>query len=97
MLTGKQRSYLRGKGNSLDTVIQVGKEGISKALVAQVNETIEAQELIKVRILDNSLYTAREAAEELAEACEAEVVQVIGSVCLLYKRNQEEPIYKLPN
>jgi len=97
MLSGKQRSYLRSKGNQMKPVIQVGKDGISSSLVEQVNETIEARELIKVRILNNSLYTAKEAAQELAKKCGAEVVQVIGNVCLIYRRNDEEPKYNLPN
>lgn len=97
MLTGKQRSYLRKKGNQMNPVVQVGKNGISSGLVEQVEEVLEAKELIKVRILDNSLYTAREAAEELAKKCEAEIVQVIGNVCLIYRRNEDEPKYNLPN
>jgi len=97
MLSGKQRSYLRSKGNQMKPVIQVGKDGISSSLVEQVNETIEARELIKVRILNNSLYTAKEAAQELAKECGAEVVQVIGNVCLIYRRNDEDSKYNLPN
>jgi RNA-binding protein len=97
MLSGKQRSYLRSKGNQMDPIVQIGKDGITSNLVQQTDETLEARELIKVRILNNSLYTAREAAEELAKECGAEIVQVIGNVCLIYRGNEENPRYNLPN
>ncbi|MBM7623111.1 ribosome assembly RNA-binding protein YhbY [Sporohalobacter salinus] len=97
MLTGKQRSYLRKKGNQLNPVVQIGKNGITSSLLEQVEEVLEAKELIKIRALNNSLYTAREVAEELAEECNAEVVQVIGSVCLIYRQNEEEQKYNLPD
>ncbi|SJZ93038.1 ribosome assembly RNA-binding protein YhbY [Selenihalanaerobacter shriftii] len=97
MLTGKQRSYLRGKGNQMNPIVQIGKDGINSNLVEQTDDALEARELIKVRALNNSLYTAREAADELAEECGAEVVQVIGNVFLIYRRNDEDPIYNLPN
>ncbi|MGM0471752.1 MAG: ribosome assembly RNA-binding protein YhbY [Bacillota bacterium] len=97
MLTGKQRSYLRKEGNQLDPVVQIGKHGITEEVLEQVEEVLSAKELIKVRALNNSLYTSREVADELAEKCDADVVQVIGSVCLIYRRNEEEPHYNLPD
>lgn len=97
MLKGKQRSYLRKKGNKLDPVVQIGKKGVTTSLLEQVEEVLEAKELIKVRALNNSLYTAQEVAEELAEECNAEIVQVIGSVCLIYRQNEEDSHYNLPS
>ena len=79
MLTSKQRAVLRGMANSMDTIFQVGKGGISDTLVAQTDDALRARELIKLRVLENSGYTAREAAEQLAEQTGSEVVQVIGS------------------
>ncbi|ADL12115.1 ribosome assembly RNA-binding protein YhbY [Acetohalobium arabaticum] len=96
MLTGKQRSYLRKQGNQLNPVVQIGKKGITPDLLKQVEEVLEAKELIKIRALNNSLYTAREMAEELAEECNAEIVQVIGNVCLIYRQSEEDPYYNLP-
>ena len=84
-LTSKQRAQLRGLANDLDTIVQVGKDGIGDNLVKQVNDALEARELIKGRVLENSLLTAREAAEELAVATRSEVVQVIGSKFVLYR------------
>ena len=60
-LTSKQRAQLRGLANSLDVIVHIGKDGISENLVKQADEALEARELIKCRVLENSLYTAREA------------------------------------
>ena len=84
-LTSKQRAQLRGLANDLDTIVQVGKAGIGDNLVKQVSDALEARELIKGRVLENSLLTAREAAEELSVAARCEVVQVIGSKFVLYR------------
>lgn len=90
-LTSKQRAQLRGLAMEEDTIIQIGKGGISDNTVVQVTDALAARELIKGRVLENSLLTAREAAEELAERCNAEVVQTIGSKFVLYKHNAKEP------
>ena len=73
---------------------QIGKGGLNDAQTAQIDDYLRVHEIIKVKVLDNSLYTAREAAEELAEKINAEVVQVIGSNLVLYKRNEEEPVIR---
>ena len=90
MLTSKQRAYLRGLANSMDTILQIGKGGVPDTLVVQVNDALKARELIKLRVLDNSLYSSKEAAEELAQKTGADVVQVIGSKFVLYKKNPKE-------
>ena len=90
-LTSKQRAQLRGLAMTEDTIIQVGKGGITENTITQVRDALAARELIKGRVLDNSLLTAREAADALAEACAAETVQTIGSKFVLYKRNAKEP------
>lgn len=92
MLNSKQRAALRGIASTMDTIFQVGKGGISDTLIAQVNDALRKRELIKLRVLDNSMYTAREAAEEIAEKTGADVVQVIGSRFVLFKRNPKEPV-----
>ena len=90
-ITSKQRAQLRGLAMAEDTIIQVGKGGINDALVASVNDALRARELIKGRVLENSMLTAREACDELSELCKAEQVQVIGTKFVLYKRNDKEP------
>lgn len=90
-LTSKQRAQLRGLAMTEDTIIQIGKGGIGENTIAQVKDALKARELIKGRVLENSLLTAREAADALAEACSADTVQTIGSKFVLYKRNEKEP------
>jgi RNA-binding protein len=95
MITSKQRSQLRGLAAAEDTIIQVGKGGITDNLIASVDAALKARELVKGRVLENSLLTAREACDALAEACKAEQVQVIGTKFVLYKRNEKEPKIEL--
>ena len=89
MLNGKQRAQLRAMANSIDTIIHVGKGGITENVAAQTKDALRARELIKGRVLEASLLTARDAAEELARLCAAEVVQTIGSRFVLYKESLE--------
>ncbi len=84
-LTSKQRAQLRGLANGIDTILHIGKDGIGENLIAQANDALEARELIKGRVLENSLLTAREGAEALARATRSEVVQVIGTKFVLYR------------
>ena len=74
----------------LDPIFQIGKGGISEETLKQVAAALEARELIKLRVLDNSGYTAKEAAEEIAEAIDAEVVVVIGTKFVLYKESEKK-------
>ena len=95
MLTSKQRAQLRGMASTEDTIIIVGKGGITENVIAQVKDALTARELVKGKVLESSLLTAREACEALAEACKAEQVQCIGSKFVLYKRNEKEPKIEL--
>ena len=91
-LTSKQRAQLRGLANSIDTIIQIGKDGIGENLIQQANDALEARELIKGRVLDNNIeYDARLAADTLAKATRSEVVQVIGTKFVLYRESHSKP------
>ena len=91
-LTSKQRAQLRGLANGIDTILQIGKEGIGENLIKQADDALEARELIKGRVLENNLdYDARTAAEELAKATRSEVVQVIGNKIVLYRETHSKP------
>ena len=91
-LTSKQRAQLRGLANGLETILQIGKDGVGENLVKQVNDALEARELIKGRVLDNNLeLDARTAAQILAKATRSEVVQVIGSKFVLYRESHSKP------
>ena len=87
MLTSKQRAYLRGLANTEKAIMQIGKDGISENLVKTVSDALEARELIKLTVLENCMYAPKEAANELAEACGADVAGVIGRKIILYRES----------
>ena len=89
-LTSKQRAQLRSLANSIDTIVHVGKDGLGENLVKQADDALEARELIKGKVLENSMLTAREAAEDLAKATRSEVVQVIGTKFVLYRQSHNK-------
>jgi RNA-binding protein len=89
-LTSKQRAQLRGMANGIDTILQIGKDGVTENLVRQANDALEARELIKGRVLDNSMLTAREACEALSRKTRSEPVQVIGTRFVLYRRSHRK-------
>ena len=91
MLTSKQRAQLRGLASTADTIIMVGKGGITENVVAQTSDALKARELVKGKVLESSLLSAREACLALSEACRADQVQVIGNKFVLYKRNEQDP------
>ena len=95
MITTKQRAKLRGMANGIDTILQVGKSGIGAEIVTQADDALTARELIKARVLETSPVTSREAAHELAEKTGADVVQVIGSRFVLFRRNSKKPRIEL--
>lgn len=95
MLTSKQRAALKGIAAGYDTIFQVGKGGITEALIAQTEGALKKRELIKLRVLDNSPVSVKEAAEEIAEKTDSEVVQVIGSRFVLFKRNPKDPVINI--
>lgn len=90
MLTSKQRAHLRAMANTEETILQVGKGGICDNLITQVDEALEARELIKLRVLETAPFTPREAANHLAELTSAEPVQVIGSRFVLYRPSKNK-------
>jgi RNA-binding protein len=94
-LTSKQRAQLRGLAAGEDTIIQIGKGGITENLITQVSDALKARELVKGKVLENSMLSAREACDQLAELCKAEGVQAIGSKFVLYKRNEQQPRIEL--
>lgn len=87
MITSKQRAYLRSLATSEPAIMQIGKGGIGDNLVKTVSDALEARELIKLSVLENSEYTARECADALAEAVGADVVGVIGRKVILYRES----------
>lgn len=96
MLNSKQRAYLRGLAQELDTIFQIGKSGVTEEISLQLSNALEARELIKARVLDNSGYTAKEAANEIAEAIDCDVVSCVGTRFVLYKESKNKKRIELP-
>ncbi len=91
MLTGKQRAALRKQANSIPALYQIGKEGITENIIKQLDDALEARELIKIHILESALLDTREAADKLAEMLNAEPVQAIGSKAVLFRQSKKNP------
>lgn len=97
MLTSKQRSYLRGKANSIESIFQIGKGGINANLIKQLDDALEARELIKVHVLPSAEDDIKDIFHEIAKELSAEEVQLIGSRFVLYRKSQKNPRIELPN
>jgi len=96
-LKPKQRQYLKGLGHSLKPVIQVGKEGISEAVLSSTSKALDDHELIKISILETADLDRKEASQLFASAMNAEVVQTLGRKILLFRRNKEKPKIQIPD
>lgn len=97
MLTSKQRAFLRGQAQHLDTIFQIGKTGFTTDSIKAVSDALNARELIKLRVLDTCPYSAKEAARLLSEELGCESVQVIGSKFVLFRQKDKESGYDLKN
>lgn len=96
LITGKQRSYLKSLAHKLEPIFQVGKNGITENFIKQVDEALEKRELIKIKVLNNSLLDAKEVANMLAEKTNAEFVQSIGNKFVLYRESKKHEKIILP-
>lgn len=92
-MTSKERAAWRAKANSLEPIIQIGKEGISDNLLTQIDDTLDNRELIKIRVhLDTAPNAPRKFADEIGEKLGADVIQVIGGIIVLYRKADKEKI-----
>ena len=96
MLTSKQRAFLRSLANDIDTIVMVGKGGISQQIIKQADDALTARELIKGKVLETAGVDSREIAEQIAAETGCDVVQVIGSKFVLFRRNPKAPKVELP-
>lgn len=96
MLTSKQRAFLRGLANSIDTIVHLGKGGMSEQIIKQADDAIQKREIIKGKVLETCELSPKEAASEIAQAINADVVQVIGTKFILYRKNAKDPKITLP-
>ena len=95
-MTSKQRAYLRGLANTMEPIVHVGKDGVNDNMVKQLSDALEARELVKGTVLQNSPLTAREASAELCEGTGAEPVQCIGNRFVVYREREKDPKIILP-
>ncbi len=86
-MTGKERAKLRALANSYETILLVGKNGMTKELIKQADEALEKREMIKGKVHETCGLSTREVCEQLCEALRAEPVQVIGTRFVLFRRN----------
>ena len=96
MITSKQRAYLRGLANDLPAIMQIGKGGLSENLLKTFSDALEAKELIKLHVLENSGENPKELIRTLAEALDAEAVAVVGRKIVLYRASEKRPTIELP-
>ncbi len=96
MLTGKQKRYLRSLAVTEPAIVQIGKGGITGTLITQLQDALEARELVKIKLLPNTDADLYEAAEELRTETGSELVQTIGKNIVLYRRSTEQPKIELP-
>lgn len=89
MLNSRQRAQLRALANRIDPVFQIGKGGVVETIIKQTDDALEARELIKIKTLETSPENSREAADKIAAAVNADVVQVIGGVMVLYRQSRQ--------
>ncbi len=96
MLTSKQKRFLRKESHQLNPIFQVGKQGVNENMVAQLNDVLEKRELIKVSILPNAAEDHDTIAQQIVDGTDAELVQLIGNVIILYKPSQDNKQIELP-
>ncbi|MCC5316576.1 ribosome assembly RNA-binding protein YhbY [Staphylococcus aureus] len=96
MLTGKQKRYLRSLAHNIDPIFQIGKGGINENMIKQIDDTLENRGLIKVHVLQNNFDDKKELAETLSEATRSELVQVIGSMIVIYRESKDNKEIELP-
>ncbi|SKC64676.1 ribosome assembly RNA-binding protein YhbY [Maledivibacter halophilus] len=97
MLTSKNRSYLKGLANNIEAITYIGKEGITDGFLKQLDEALEAREIVKVSIQKNSILDTKKAANEIAKLTGSEFVQAIGRKFVLYRKSKNNPKIDLPN
>jgi RNA-binding protein len=95
-MNGKQRTYLKKLAHDLQPLFQIGKNGITENFIEQMNQALEARELVKCKVLNNSLLDAKETANELARVTNAEFVQAIGNKFTLYRESKDNKKIVLP-
>lgn len=96
MITGRQRSFLKSMANRIDPIFQVGKNGVTESFLRQVDDALEAREIVKIKVLNNSMLDAKEVGNEVAQKTRSEFVQSIGNKFVIYRESEENKKIELP-
>ncbi len=94
-LSGAQRRELRGLAHHLNPIVNVGMQGVTEALVAQLNQALYDHELVKVKVVGTYDGEIDDVAKDLTKATSAACVQQIGHILLFYKANPDKPVIEL--
>lgn len=90
MLTSKQRAELRAEANTLETTLMVGKGGVTEQVLSEARTQLEARELVKGRVLETALLSAREASDAICTGISAEGIACVGSKFVIYRRSEKK-------
>ena len=96
MITSKQRSYLRSLAHSIDPAVYIGKAGVTDNVIKEIDQCLEARELVKIKLQEGAVLDAKATANELAPVLGAEFVQAIGRKFTLYRESKENRQIELP-
>ena len=96
MLTSKQRAYLRSVANNIDTILIIGKSGLNEKIIKQADGALRAREIFKGKILDTVYENHKEIVANLSKAASSDIVQIIGSKFVLYRKNDKNSKIVLP-
>ena len=96
MITSKQRSYLRSLAHSIDPAVYIGKAGVTDNVIKEIDQCLEARELVKIKLQEGAELDAKTVANELAPGLRAEFVQAIGRKFTLYRESEENKQIELP-
>ena len=94
-LTSKQRAFLNSQAHTLKPIIQIGKNGLNDQIKTSVRQALDARELIKVTLLQNTDENIHEVAEILEEEIGVDTVQKIGRILILYKQSSKKENRKI--
>ena len=96
MITSKQRSYLRSLAHNIDPTVYIGKAGVTENVIKEIDQCLEARELVKIKLQEGAELDAKTVANELASGLRAEFVQAIGRKFTLYRESKENKQIELP-
>ncbi len=96
MLTSKQRAYLRSAANNIDTILTIGKSGLNEKIIKQADDALTAREIFKGKVLDTADENVKEVVANLSKATSSDIVQIIGSKFVLYRKNDKNSKIVLP-